>query len=117
MLAYFLQEGRGVEANDQMALRHFLDAAVLGDQVAQYELGFAALSGRGMLRNGAIADAWLNIAASSGYVPAMSFREENRDLFSQAARDRALVYARECVGQGFLSCELTADTERLIFDF
>jgi TPR repeat protein len=60
-------EGRGVERDDVQAVDWFRKAAVQGNAIAQYDLGYAYESGRGVKADAREAAQWFARAASQGH--------------------------------------------------
>jgi len=87
-MALVYEHGRGVRQDLQMAYRLYCKAALLGDAVSAYNIGFMYFNGRGLPRHLGTAVYWYRKAALAG------------DAFSQAMlvrfRDVASVEDRGC---------------------
>ena len=59
-------QGRGVEADDSLAVFWWRKAAERGDAITQLRLGEAYEAGRGVPRNDSLAVMWFTRAAESG---------------------------------------------------
>lgn len=57
------------------AFSHFHSGAIAGHAESQHNIGMLYFQGKGVLQDYVLAYAWLNLAAASGFEPAMEGRE------------------------------------------
>ena len=86
-MALVYEHGRGVRQDLQQAYRLYCQAALMGDAIAAYNIGFMYFNGRGLPRDHGLAVYWFRQAAQGGdeFSRRMAFRF--RDI--PAVADRA----------------------------
>ena len=69
-VGYRYEKGRGIDEDDEEAIRWYLKAAEQGLDKAEYKMGLCYLDGVGVAKDEAQATSWLRKAADKGYPPA-----------------------------------------------
>jgi len=81
-MALVYEHGRGIKQDLTQAYRLYCKAALLGDAVSAYNIGFMYFNGRGLPRHHGMAVYWYRKAAMAGDTFSRSMLERFRDIAS-----------------------------------